>query len=329
MRPTMNAVPAATPEPATTLSRRAMLAGTAVGAVMVTAPQAAAGSAESEASTAAGLRYYALGTGVLRQGQRSGHVADLQRALKVLRGSQLKATGYFDDATIRAVWYFQRAQRMRILGYVDNYTRSRLYSLLGTSAAPSAPGSLVIVVNKHRRLPTTYAPPLALPQITYHNGHRTHPEAARELARLVAAARTAGAGTIGITSGYRSYATQKSIYDSAVARMGKATAEKWYARPGYSEHQTGLAVDLRPYGAANCSRHQCIDETPQGAWLVRNAWRYGFILRYPAGLTWATGYGHEPWHWRYVGLATAKAYRDGAYKTWEHFTAVEAAPTYW
>ena len=76
------------------------------------------------------------------------------------------------------------------------------------------------------------------------------------------------------------YATQDALYDKWLARRGRAWTDTWYARPGYSEHQTGLTVDLLPIGGSSCTINDCIDETPQGVWLATNAWRYGYILRY-------------------------------------------------
>jgi zinc D-Ala-D-Ala carboxypeptidase len=145
---------------------------------------------------------------------------------------------------------------------------------------------------------------------------------------MAAASYAAGAGRVGIDTAYRSYDTQKALYAKYLALKGRTWADTWYLRAGYSEHQTGLTVDLLPIGRSNCRINDCIDETPQGVWLARNAWRHGFILRYEKGRTSTTGVGFEPWHFRYVGTALAKAYHDGGWHTYEQFLGEPAAPTY-
>lgn len=101
-----------------------------------------------------------------------------------------------------------------------------------------------------------------------------------------------------LLSGYRSYDYQKSLYDAYVARDGQEAADRYSARPGTSEHQTGLAFDVGvmswDYG-----------DTPAGRWLVENCAKYGFILRYLEGKESITGYMYEPWHIRYVGVEHA------------------------
>ena len=123
---------------------------------------------------------------------------------------------------------------------------------------------------------------------------------------MASASVAAGAGRIGIDTAFRSYATQDALYDKWLARRGRTWTDTWYLRPGYSEHQTGLTVDLLPIGESNCTINDCIDETPQGAWLARNAWRYGYILRYEKGYRSTVGLGFEPWHFRYVGTELAR-----------------------
>lgn len=100
-------------------------------------------------------------------------------------------------------------------------------------------------------------------------------------------------------SGYRSYADQKRIYNNYVAADGQAAADTYSARPGHSEHQTGLAIDLN-------SLESSFAYTAEGKWIAANCHKYGFILRYPYGKTDKTGYIYEPWHVRYVGLEVAQ-----------------------
>ena len=193
-----------------------------------------------------------------------------------------------------------------------------------------ASSSLWALVNKRRALvPKTYVPSkLVVPSMSYANSERLRPEAAAALVSMAAASAAEGAGRIGITSGYRSYETQRSVYNTRVATHGQAYADKWILRPGHSEHQTGLSVDLKPIGRSNCTSHTCIDETPQGVWLAKNSWRFGFVLRYENGYTSTTGINFEPWHFRFIGGPIAKGYRDGGWHTFEQFLGQPAAPTY-
>ncbi|HAM64074.1 MAG TPA: hypothetical protein DCP62_10685 [Erysipelotrichaceae bacterium] len=105
-----------------------------------------------------------------------------------------------------------------------------------------------------------------------------------------------------VTSSYRSYATQNTLYNRYVANDGKAEADTYSARPGHSEHQTGLAVDI----ITSTSSLSTFKNTKEYQWLMENAEDYGFILRYAESKQTITGYISEPWHWRYVGIETAK-----------------------
>ena len=109
-------------------------------------------------------------------------------------------------------------------------------------------------------------------------------------------------------SGYRGYDYQKTLYDGYVASEGQAEADAVSARPGYSEHQSGLAFDLRN-GSGGLFAEGGSD--PAAAkWLRDNAYKYGLIVRYPADLTSSTGYSHEEWHMRYVGMTAAKVIKE-------------------
>ena len=119
---------------------------------------------------------------------------------------------------------------------------------------------------------------------------------------------------IWIQSGYRSYELQSELYNNYVNRDGKLAADTYSARPGHSEHQTGLAFDLNTIS-------DDFAYTNEGKWVNENAWKYGYILRYPKGKDDITGYKYEPWHFRYVGKDLAKElYNGGDWITLEeHF----------
>lgn len=101
-----------------------------------------------------------------------------------------------------------------------------------------------------------------------------------------------------INSSYRSYEDQEKIYNDYSSWYGETDADKKAARPGYSEHQTGLALDVQSY----CSENKEFDECPEFTWLSNNAYKFGFILRYPKDLEHITGYNYESWHYRFVGI---------------------------
>ena len=108
-----------------------------------------------------------------------------------------------------------------------------------------------------------------------------------------------------IVSGFRSYDDQDVIYNRYVSQDGKAEADRYSARPGHSEHQTGYAFDLNSF-------EESFGETPEGIWLAENCHKYGFIIRYPKGKEHITGYMYEPWHVRYLGVDIATSvYESG------------------
>ena len=192
-----------------------------------------------------------------------------------------------------------------------------------------SPDSLTTVVNKQRPMgPLAWAPDdLVLPQgIGNEWGHVLRAEAAQALEEMHAAASAAGAPFI-ITSGYRSYDTQLGLYASYAARSGEAAADTYSARAGFSEHQTGLAVDLHE-STAYCYLQSCFEETATGAWLREHAPDFGFILRYPLGETDVVGYKYEPWHFRYVGRDVALAMREAGEVNLETFLGLPPAPGY-
>ena len=181
--------------------------------------------------------------------------------------------------------------------------------------------SLTVVVNKTRPLtPVTYGPAecgavnLAKP-------------AADAFARMRHGMSKAGDGDLYISSGYRGYYSQRAIYRRDVAKLGLLRGQRLAAKPGYSEHQTGLAADLAAYGQG-CVVKVCFSTTKASKWLVANAWRYGFILRYPQGQTKVTGYQFEPWHYRFVGKTLSIQMHKAKATVLETFLGLPPAPDY-
>ena len=111
-------------------------------------------------------------------------------------------------------------------------------------------------------------------------------------------------------SAYRSYKTQKALFDYYVKRDGYAKARTYSAIPGTSEHQTGLAIDVSGSNG-KCAAASCFANTKEASWLKKNCGKYGFIIRYPKGKEKITGYKYEPWHLRYVGNISTPIQTNG------------------
>jgi zinc D-Ala-D-Ala carboxypeptidase len=183
--------------------------------------------------------------------------------------------------------------------------------------------SLWVVANKQRPLnPITYKP-----EIGYFKGVQVAKVTAAALTKMAAGMLKDKAGTLLLNSGYRSYDTQVAVHDRQVKRLGLKAGEALAARPGYSEHQTGLAADVSAAGQG-CTIQVCFAKTKAGKWLAANAWQYGFILRYPDGQTATTGYQFEPWHFRYVGVELATEMKSQNITVLEKFWKLPAAPSY-
>lgn len=138
------------------------------------------------------------------------------------------------------------------------------------------------------------------------------------LNNLVAAAREQGI-TLDLQSGYRSYGAQQKLYENYLAQDTQSNIDSYSAKPGYSEHQTGLAVDLGGASSPGCNVKPCFAVTPESKWLTDNVHNYGFIFRYPEGKQKITGYEYEPWHLRYVGIYLATKMKTKGIATLEEY----------
>ena len=182
------------------------------------------------------------------------------------------------------------------------------------------PASIWVVVNKLRPLnPEDYEPD-DLVEVDVE--HTWEPELRQEASDAVVTMFDTALAEAGLelasNSAYRSYFAQEEVYDGD---------DLTTARPGYSEHQTGLSIDIGAV-SGDCSLSECFGDTPEGIWLRDNAWRFGYILRYPADKTAVTGYSFEPWHFRYVGTDLATEMHDTGVTTLEEFFGLPAAPDY-
>lgn len=150
----------------------------------------------------------------------------------------------------------------------------------------------VLIVNKQHPLSPDYNP-------------GENATAKKALLQLQAAMREAGFDISDDYSGFRSYDTQTTLYNNYVASDGQEAADRYSARPGYSEHQTGLAFDIKD------ATEQLLTEPEASQWLAENAHKYGFIVRFPEGGEASTGYMPEQWHVRYIGKEAADIYESG------------------
>lgn len=166
----------------------------------------------------------------------------------------------------------------------------------------------IVLANKRYPMPGDYAP-----------GESKEARAAFE--KLNAFAKKSGY-TFNAFSTYRSYDRQTVLYENYKAKDGQKAADRYSARPGFSEHQTGLAFDIGDVNVPNDFASNRFGETEAGKWLAENAHKYGFIMRYPNGKEEVTGYMYESWHFRYVGVDIAtKIYNDGS--TLEEYLGME------
>ncbi|WP_049822903.1 M15 family metallopeptidase [Arthrobacter sp. H41] len=196
----------------------------------------------------------------------------------------------------------------------------------------SDPSAIDVVVNKRRPLnPPDFAPASLVPPGVAlgpsAGSALLRPDAAAAVERMFADAQSDGVN-LTVLSAYRSYANQESTYAYWVNQYGDAAlADTVSARPGHSEHQTGLAVDVGQDDGA-CTLATCFSDTAAGQWTEANAAAYGFIVRYPQGFDGITGFSWEPWHLRYVGSEVARAIEASGTATLEQHFGLPAAPGY-
>lgn len=159
-----------------------------------------------------------------------------------------------------------------------------------------------ILVNKYNYISISYVPKnLETINTKYANNNMLLTKEAKDAFEKLAADAASEDYTITVMSAYRSYEYQQSLYNRYLAIDGQELTDTYSARAGHSEHQTGLAIDVYnknlPYTA--------FENTQEFYWMKENAYKYGYILRYPKDKEFITGYQYEPWHYRYVGVKIA------------------------
>ena len=189
--------------------------------------------------------------------------------------------------------------------------------------ATDDPASPWVVVNKVQPLdPAGWAPP----ELAVVAGYQVRPEVADPLTRMLAAAAADGV-TLVLRSAYRSYDDQVRVHADLVAGLGQQRAEEVSARPGHSEHQTGLAVDVgttRP----DCDFRDCFGDTAEGRWVAARAGEFGFLVRYTAENRAVTGYAPEGWHLRWVGTDLVAELDRRGVTTLEEVFGLPGGPDY-
>ncbi len=165
------------------------------------------------------------------------------------------------------------------------------------------PNDIKVLVNKNNRLKPDYIPPnLVKLKVSYSQEDKyLRKEAVLALEELIKDSRKLGFHLV-VVSAYRSYEYQKNLYQHYVKTKGIEYADHCSARPGHSEHQTGLSFDIM----GSNKDYNLFEKSKEFEWMSANAYKYGFILRYPKGKEHITGFKYEPWHYRYVGKTTAE-----------------------
>lgn len=176
---------------------------------------------------------------------------------------------------------------------VEEVDMSGAKGYIGNEVLPQEPTIVkgVLIASKKYPLPSTYAP-------------GESKEARTAFQEMAAEAILSGYDLVAFST-YRSFDYQTQLYERYVTNDGQEAADRYSARPGYSEHQTGLAFDIGEQHFEQHFARESFGETEAGKWVAANAHKYGFIMRYPNGSEKITGYMYEPWHFRYIGKELA------------------------
>lgn len=196
----------------------------------------------------------------------------------------------------------------------------------------SAPGSIWTLLSKTHPVSIDYVPAnLKIPNVLTRTDKSDLERSIRSdieqpMINMFTAA-SANGYQLMIGSGYRSAALQSTYFNSLASSVGETVANQSIAKPGQSEHQTGLAADITTV-SRNCYLDNCFADTSDGQWLANNSYKYGFILRYPKDKETITGYQYESWHFRYVGIELATALHDSGLtldEAWSYLEKADAA----
>ena len=207
--------------------------------------------------------------------------------------------------------YFIKSRLDRYMQYdnndidniITNVNSNLDYEFYTNMQSTNIEKGILMIVNKYYSLSKDYSSELVIMDKKYsnYNGSQLNAVAYEAFKKLVDDAEELGYH-IRNNSAYRSYETQENLYNDSKKNNGITYADKWSARAGHSEHQTGFALDVGVQTAYAVGR---FESSREFTWMKENSYKYGFILRYPKGKEYITGYSYEPWHYRYVGVEVA------------------------
>jgi len=169
------------------------------------------------------------------------------------------------------------------------------------------PSGIQALVTKFFKLPSDYSPQ----NLVNIDNSMMRAEAAEAMNEMIDMAGGEG-HHLWVQSGYRSYSTQAGLHEQYVAADGQEAADRYSARAGHSEHQTGLVADLNTISDA-------FGDTPEGKWAIANSWYFGFIVRYTEENRDVTLFKYEPWHMRYIGREAAETMHDLGIQSFEEY----------
>lgn len=217
---------------------------------------------------------------------------------------------YFKSSNlIRYTNYKNKNPNLNYKAIITNVNSNLDYDYYTNVKAVDLSKGNLILVNKYYKLDSSYVPDnLVTIDTKYGYAQQLKKEAYEAFVKMADAARKEGLGLY-IRSPYRSYNVQLGLYQSYVNQSGKKEADTYSARAGYSEHQTGLALDVMAKSNVNADLGT-FESTKEFYWIKDHCYEYGFILRYPKGKEYITGYIYEPWHYRYVGVEVAKKIKE-------------------
>jgi LAS superfamily LD-carboxypeptidase LdcB len=247
-----------------------------------------------------------------RMGDRGKEIRLIQERLAAL-GFNIRIDGVYNQETSMIITKFMEKYPERKLDTINGaQLRPYFEKILETPyriISDLDPENMLVLVNKSYSLPHDYVPnDLVVSKVPFTFAGDSpkkmlRKEAAQALEELFKQAEKEQVGLLAV-SGYRSYDQQAEIFARNYGRSG-SNANQFSARPGESEHQTGLAMDVT-CAAVDNQLTQKFGDTREGGWLLNNASEFGFIIRFPKGSENITGYQYEPWHIRYVGIEAAK-----------------------
>ena len=214
---------------------------------------------------------------------------------------------YKKDNLERYVNYYSKSNNLTSKEIVTNVNSNLDTPFYENYESTDTSKDTLMIVNKHYKIENNYKPGNLVTVLSEHGyPNKIRADVYEEFKKMYNAAKNDNV-SIFIASPYRSYSDQNALYTYYVNTDGKQNADTYSARPGFSEHHTGLAMDLIPEYGLDLDTFENSDGFK---WMQENAYKYGFILRYPKDKEYITGYIYEPWHYRYVGINAATTIKN-------------------